>query len=171
TKRSVSPKNNPSAVTTSLMVPVANMPVNNIPTIPPTPWLGNTSNVSSTRECVRHSTTRRLMTEATAPITKECGTVTKPAAGVIATKPTTTPIQTPIAVGFLPRAASKKIQANAAAPDAVVVVANAEAANAVAPNADPALNPNQPNHSNPVPNSTYVIRAGSCPPFPLPCLR
>src|SRR5690606_24818963 len=153
------------------MVCVANTPVRIMPTIPPTPWLGNTSSVSSTPERVRHSTTSRLITEATTPIINEWLTVTKPAAGVMATKPTTTPIQTPMAVGFLPRAASKKIQASAAAADAALVVANAEAAKPFAPKADPALNPNQPNQSNPVPSITYVIRAGFEPLESLPRLR
>ncbi len=42
----------------------------------------------------------------------------------------------------------------AAAADAVVVVASAVAASVPEPNAEPALKPNQPNHSNPVPNNT-----------------
>src|SRR5690606_20526373 len=171
TNNPVWPKNNPSVVTASLMVWVANTPVSIMPTIPPTPWLGNTSRVSSTRDRVRHSTTSRLITEATTPMISEWLTVTKPAAGVMATNPTTTPIQTPMAVGFLPRAASKKIHANAAAPDAVLVVASAEAAKPFAPNADPALKPNHPNQSNPVPSMTYVIRAGLEPLDPLPRLR
>ncbi len=85
----------------------------------------------------------------------------KPAAGVIATNPTTAPIQVPIALGFLPLTASNIIHVNAAAAEAVVVVASAFAANKLAPKADPALKPNQPNQSKPVPNNTYVIRAGS----------
>src|SRR5690606_3097309 len=125
-----------------------------IPTIPPTPWLGNTSNVSSIFDLVRQSITKRLIIAATAPITRECGTVTNPAAGVIATKPTTTPIQVPIAEGLIPLAASNKIYIIAAAPDAAVVVAIAVAASASAAKADPALKPNQPNHSKPVPSNT-----------------
>src|SRR5690606_26788449 len=103
---------------------------------------------------VRQSISNRLIMAATAPITKECGILTNPAAGVIATSPTTTPIQVPIAEGFVPRAASKRIYINAAAPDAAVVVAKAVAARALAPKAEPALKPNQPNQSIPVPNNT-----------------
>jgi len=84
----------------------------------------------------------------------EWGILTKPAAGVIATKPTTAPIQAPIAEGFLPLTASNITQVKAAAADAVVVVANAATANELADKADPALNPSQPNQSNAVPKMT-----------------
>src|SRR5688500_18912524 len=88
------------------------------------------------------------------------GIVTKPAAGVIATRPTTEAIQKPTAEGFLPLAAANNIQARPAAAAAVFVVAKAEAAKAPAPTALPALNPNQPNHSNPVPKRTKGMLAG-----------
>src|SRR5215217_2292181 len=94
------------------------------------------------------------------PIKKLCGTPTNPAAGVIATSPTTAPIQNPRADGFLPRMASKKIQDRPATADAVLVVAKALTARAFAARADPALNPNHPNHSRPVPNNTYGTLAG-----------
>ena len=42
----------------------------------------------------------------------------------------------------------------AAAADAVVLVANAITAKWLAPNAEPALKPNQPNHNKPVPINT-----------------
>ncbi|MNT06144.1 hypothetical protein D3C72_1407980 [compost metagenome] len=84
----------------------------------------------------------------------ECEMVTKPAAGVMATNPTTAPIQAPIADGFLPRMISTNIQAIAATADAVVVVAKAYAARLFAPPAEPALNPNQPNQSKAVPKIT-----------------
>ena len=69
-----------------------------------------------------------LMIEAKVPMNKLEGTVTNPAAGVIATRPTTEPIQKPTAEGFLPRATSKSIHASPAAAAAVFVVAKAEAA-------------------------------------------
>jgi hypothetical protein len=72
----------------------------------------------------------------------------------MATNPTTAPIQKPSADGFLPRSASKKIQAKPAAAEAVLVVAKADTAKLVAPTADPALNPNHPNQSKPVPSNT-----------------
>src|SRR5688572_11537055 len=95
-----------------------------------------------------------LIIAANVPMNKLDGIVTKPAAGVIATRPTTAPIQKPSADGFLPLVASNKIQARPAAAEAVLVVANAEAANELAPSALPALKPNHPNHSKPVPNNT-----------------
>src|SRR5690606_13873128 len=88
------------------------------------------------------------------------GIPTNPAAGVIATIPTTAPIQNPSADGFLPRAASNRIQASPAAAVAVLVVAKAEAPRPLAPRAEPALNPTQPDHSRPVPSKTKGILAG-----------
>src|SRR5258706_11458825 len=92
---------------------------------------------------------------------KLCGIVTKPAAGVIATRPTTAPIQNPSAEGFFPRTTSKSTQQSPAAADAVLVVANAEAASVPALNALPALKPNHPNQSNPVPSNTNGMLAGA----------
>ena len=46
------------------------------------------------------------------PMNKLEGMVTNPAAGVMATSPTTEPMQKPTAEAFLPRAASKRIQAS-----------------------------------------------------------
>ena len=66
---------------------------------------------------------------ATAPIKILCGIATKPAAGVIATKPTTAPIQNPSTEGFLPLITSKNIQDKPAAAAAVLVVAKAETDN------------------------------------------
>src|SRR5690606_21340644 len=123
---------------------------------------GKTSSVSSIPFLVRQITTRLLITAAMTPITSECGIVTKPAPGVMATKPTTAPIQAPIAEGFLPRNISKNTQDMAAAADAVVVVAKAYAAKALAPPADPALKPNHPSQSKPVPSNTSLMRAGTC---------
>src|SRR3954470_19297547 len=77
--------------------------------------------------------------------------VTKPAAGVITTKPPTAPEQKPSTVG-LPRvihsAAGQATQATAAA---MVVVVKALAAIVSAATALPALKPYQPTHSIPVP--------------------
>src|SRR5215831_2407869 len=85
---------------------------------------------------------------------------TKPAAGVIATRPTTAPMQKPITEGFFPRNTSKNIHDNPADAAAVLVVANAETAKGLAAPAEPALKPNQPNHNSPVPIRTYGILAG-----------
>src|SRR4051794_32483736 len=97
------------------------------------------------------------MMPATAPMKILTGMDTKPAAGVIATKPTTAPIQNPKADSFLPLATSNKIQERPAAEAATLVVAKALTAKALAPTAEPALNPNQPNQSKPVPSNTKGI--------------
>ena len=106
----------------------AKMPVITMPTMPPTPWQGKTSSVSSSVDLVRRCTAMLLMTLATRPMKMLSGTVTKPAAGVMATRPTTAPMQAPRAEGFLPRNQSKKIQPSMAAALAVLVVAKATAA-------------------------------------------
>lgn len=80
--------------------------------------------------------------------------LTKPQPGVIATSPTTAPIQAPNAETLLPLIRSKKIQVIMAEADAIVVVPKAIAADAFALSADPALNPNHPNQSIPVPKRT-----------------
>jgi len=109
--------------------PPANTPVMIIPTIPPTPWQGNTSSVSSSVDDLFFQWTQRLeMTLAHVPMNMLSPTLTYPAAGVMATRPTTAPTHAPSADGFAPRMLSKKIQASAAAADAVLVVANAMAA-------------------------------------------
>src|SRR5688500_4526105 len=100
------------------------------------------------------------MMAAKVPMNKLEGMVTNPAAGVMATRPTTAPIQNPSADGFLPLSESNKIQESPAAADAVFVVANADAASAPALKALPALNPNHPNHRRPVPRSTNGMFAG-----------
>src|SRR5262249_53424758 len=102
-----------------------------------------------------------LTTLATIPITIDSRIVTYPAAGVIATNPTTAPMHAPSADGFVPFIQSKKIQPNIAAADAVFVVAKASAAVPEAPIAEPALNPNQPNHNIAVPRMTNGTLAGS----------
>ncbi len=88
------------------------------------------------------------------PIKILCGIATKPDPGVMATNPTTAPIQNPRTEGFLPLITSKNIQLRPADAAAVLVVAKAETDKVFAPNAEPALNPNQPNQSNPVPINT-----------------
>src|SRR5918998_530021 len=139
----------------------AKTPVASMPTMPPTPWQGKTSRVSSRVDFVRRLTARLLMTLATRPMTMLWGIVTKPAAGVMATSPTTAPMQAPRAEGFLPIIQSKNIQPSIAVADAVLVVANAMAAVPLAASAEPALKPNQPNQSIPVPSRTNGMFAGS----------
>src|SRR5215471_20527328 len=73
--------------------------------------------------------------------------VTKPDAGVIATKPATAPEAAPSIVGLPVFIHSAIIQPNAANEAAVCVAINALDARPFAPRADPALNPNQPTQS------------------------
>src|SRR6516162_5115701 len=128
--------------------------------MPPTPWQGKTSRVSSSVERVFQWTARLLTTLATTPMTIDSRIETYPAAGVIATSPTTAPMQAPSADGLFPFSQSKNIQASMADAEAVFVVANASAAAGEAARAEPALKPNQPNQSIPVPRSTNGTLAG-----------
>src|SRR5262245_1828227 len=134
-----------------------------MPTMPPTPWHGNTSSVSSSVDALFFQCTQRFeITLATVPMNMLSPMLTYTAAGVMATSPTTAPTQPPSADGLCPRIPSKKIQASPAAADAVLVVANAMAACPEADNAEPALKPNQPNQSIPVPRMTKGMFAGVC---------
>src|SRR5262245_66685102 len=86
-------------------------------------------------------------------------TVTKPEAGVTATKPATMPDARPSAVG-LPRwnnSASSQLRPAAAA--AACVAANAEVAGAPLATALPPLKPNHPNQRRPAPvgGSTMLL--------------
>src|SRR5215475_1448064 len=87
------------------------------------------------------------MTPAANPITIADRGLTKPDAGVIATKPATAPEAAPSIVGFPVLIHSATIQPNAASEAAVCVTTNALVARPPALNAEPALNPNQPTHS------------------------
>ena len=88
------------------------------------------------------------------------GTRTKPAAGVIATSPATAPVAAPNNVAFLNTIVSNKIQVNVATEAAIVVLKNATPAIAFAPNAEPALNPYQPNHNIPAPTAVNTTLIG-----------
>ena len=69
-------------------------------------------------------------------------------------------MQAPSADGLRPCIQSKNIQPSIAAAEAVFVVAKAIAAVPLAANAEPALKPNQPNQSIPVPRITNGTLAG-----------
>src|SRR4029453_1359059 len=85
------------------------------------------------------------------PIASDAIGVTKPDAGVIATRPATAPLAMPSAVG-LPRVShSASIQLRVAAAVAVLVATKAETASGLEARALPALNPNHPNHSKAAP--------------------
>src|SRR5678816_1131755 len=84
-----------------------------------------------------------------------------PAAGVIATRPTTIAVAAPTAVGFPDRIASRNVQTTSVAAGARKVFANARLASSFEASALPELNPNQPNHRRPAPSSTNGTLCGS----------
>src|SRR5262249_42080805 len=77
--------------------------------------------------------------------------LTKPAAGVIATRPTTIAVAPPTAVTRPLLARSSSVQAARVATGANIVLVKASAADALAPRALPALKPNHPNPTRPAP--------------------
>src|SRR5829696_34742 len=91
--------------------------------------------------------------------------VTNPAAGVIATSPTTAPVTIPSTLGLLSRQL-RNIQTTAAAAAAVFVVTTALTASPFAARALPPLKPNHPIQSKPAPSTVSGILLGSkgaCP--------
>src|SRR5262245_60842898 len=87
---------------------------------------------------------------------------TKPAAGVIATRPATSPEANPSALGLPSRAHSMHVQVIAPTPAAICEFTSASTASPPAPGALPALNPNQPNQSSPAPSTVMVKLCGTC---------
>src|SRR5262245_55083189 len=77
--------------------------------------------------------------------------VTKPAAGVIATRPATAPDAPPSIVGLPARIHSATSQPRAAAAAPVFVLTKAVAASSLEDTALPALKPNQPTHRSEAP--------------------
>src|SRR6186713_3141162 len=84
----------------------------------------------------------------------------KPAAGVIATRPTTIAVAAPTAVGLRERSASRKVHTNSVAAGASIVVTNARLAIGLAARALPALKPNHPNQRRPAPSNTVGMLCG-----------
>ncbi len=87
--------------------------------------------------------------------------LTSPAAGVIATSPTTIAVAQPTAVGLPERIPSRNVQTTSVAAGASIVVTNARLAMPFAPSALPALNPNHPNQRSPAPSSVNGTLCGS----------
>ena len=85
---------------------------------------------------------------------------TKPAAGVMTTKPATKPVAAPTSVGLPTFARSTTIQETSAAPEATTVFTKAKAATPSAANSEPALKPNQPNHRSVAPKATKGTLCG-----------
>ena len=78
--------------------------------------------------------------------------VTKPAPGVMATRPTTAPVTMPSTLG-LSSSQLRIIHTRPAAAAAVLVVTTAWTARPLAASALPPLKPNQPIHSRPAPST------------------
>src|SRR5262245_54775346 len=92
--------------------------------------------------------------------------VTKPDAGVIATRPATAPDAAPSIVGLPLLIHSATIHPKAAKDAAVCVAMNALDASPPAPRADPALNPNQPTHNIAAPITAKGRLCGAIGTFP-----
>src|SRR5579859_2621576 len=93
------------------------------------------------------------------------GILTKPEAGVIVANPATMPEAAPSTLGLPFKFHSTSVQLSAAAAAEKCVAANALVANPPAFSALPALNPNHPTHSKPVPiseSTTLCGTIGSC---------
>src|SRR5213075_2627268 len=86
--------------------------------------------------------------------------VTKPAAGVMQTRPATAPDAPPSIVGLPPRIHSAAIQPSAAAAAAVLVLRKAVAASSLDDTALPALKPNQPTQRSEAPITLYTRLCG-----------
>ena len=97
----------------------------------------------------------------TSPIISAAGMFTKPAAGVIPTRPATAPDANPKTVGLLLIDHSANIQAKAPMAADVLVTSYADAAIPSAARALPALNPNQPNHKRPAPKAVRATLEGN----------
>src|SRR6185295_5011743 len=85
---------------------------------------------------------------------------TNPAAGVIATRPTTIAVAQPTAVGRFVRTASSSVHTTSVPAGASIVEVNASAAIPLAASALPALKPNHPNQRTPAPSSVNGTLCG-----------
>src|SRR6187551_1539621 len=87
--------------------------------------------------------------------------VTYPDAGVMATSPATAPAAAPTTLTLRLCAYDASTHVIVAAAAATLVTRSALAATPFAARADPALNPNQPNHSSPAPSTVIGTSCGS----------
>src|SRR3954451_22882362 len=125
-----------------------NTPVSSAPRMPPMACTPNTSSESSApRSFFRPLTPHRQTKPEGRPMTNAPGMPTLPAAGVIATRPATAPEAAPSIEGLPLKIHSANIHDNTAQAVARKVFMKASAAEPFASSAEPALNPNQPNHS------------------------
>src|SRR2546421_9310851 len=142
-----------------LTVLVAKKPRDSDPIHPPTKCTPTTSRESSKPNLYFKLTVRAQTAPVTRPRTTEAAGEMKPQAGVIATRPATAPEDAPTIVG-LPLIHSTITQPSRAAAVAHWVLTNATAVTPSAVSSEPALNPNQPNHSRPAPSATIGTLCG-----------
>src|SRR3989440_7395756 len=138
---------------------VPKTPTDSEPIHPPTKCTPTTSSESSKPNRYFRPTARAQTAPATRPRTTDAHGAMYPQAGVIATRPATAPEDAPTMVG-LPLIHSTMIQPSSAAAVAHWVFTNATAVTPSAVSSDPALNPNQPNHSRPAPSATIGTLCG-----------
>src|SRR5438552_2238968 len=145
------------------------MPVASAPKIPPRAWTPNTSSESSAPIIFfRPVQPQRQRGPTIRPIANAPGIPTLPAAGVIATSPATAPEAAPSIEGLPLKIHSAKIHDNTAHAVARYVFMNARDAVPLASSAEPALNPNQPNHSNEAPTIVITRLCGGMLSLPRP---
>src|SRR5688572_17379982 len=127
-------------------------PVPSAPTMPPMQWMPNTSRLSSYLSSHLMAVQKnRQTTPATTPSMAAPIGPTKPAAGVTATRPATTPETRPSSDIFHLNTNSMIIQDSPAAAVATNVFIMARPAPEPDSRAEPALKPNQPTHNRAAP--------------------
>src|SRR5262252_1882514 len=145
------------------------MPVISAPKMPPSAWTPNTSSASSAPIIfLRPVQPQKQTTPTPRPITNAPGMPTLPAAGVIATRPATAPEAAPSIEGLPLISHSANIHESTAHAVARYVFMNASAAEPFASSAEPALNPNHPNHSSDAPIMVIVRLCGLIASLPRP---
>src|SRR3954447_23937820 len=122
--------------------------------MPPTRWTPTTSRESSKPSRYFIPTAKAQITPASRPSRIADHGTRNAQAGVMATRPATAPEANPSEVARPSRNRSTRIQPRAAVAVATWVLVKARPARPLAPRAEPALNPNQPNHSRPAPSMT-----------------
>src|SRR5664279_3075254 len=145
------PKSNPF-VAAGLISSVEKKPRYRQPMMPPTRCTPMTSSESSYPSLYFNPTASAQTAPAIRPSRIEVSGVRNAHAGVMATRPATAPEAAPTLVGLPSLIFSTTIQAPSAAAVATWVFMNAMPARLFAASADPALKPNQPNHSRPAPS-------------------
>src|SRR5204862_2866200 len=83
-----------------------------------------------------------------------------PAVGVTQARPATAPVNAPTRLGFPLRSQEMASHVHMAIDPAMSVLTKACAATPFAASAEPALKPNHPNHSSPVPRATKATLCG-----------